>query len=86
MDHWNVFMMEREKDDLGEMEHNSLAGTRLSNLGGAGPNGKGGIELTKNTRRDDLETKMNLFFLENVSFVSIKLCRLVLRCFRHMIN
>jgi hypothetical protein len=44
MDHWNVFMMEREKDDLGEMGPSSLVGAGPNNLGGtgAGPSNLGG--------------------------------------------
>jgi hypothetical protein len=42
MDHWNVFIMGREGDDLGEMS--SLVGAWPSKLGGvrAGPSNLGG--------------------------------------------
>jgi hypothetical protein len=33
MDLWNVFMVGKEEDDLGEMRPNNLVGTRPSNLG-----------------------------------------------------
>jgi hypothetical protein len=61
IDHWNVFMMESEEDDLGEMEPSNLvgvgpsnlggAGVGPSNIGGAGPSGIGGVEPTKKHKK-----------------------------------
>jgi hypothetical protein len=34
MDHWNVFMMEREENELGKMGPSSLVGEGSNNLGG----------------------------------------------------
>jgi hypothetical protein len=51
MDHWNVFMMKREENDLGEMGPSSLAEAGPNNLGGAGPSGIGGVEPTKKYKK-----------------------------------
>ena len=61
IDHWNVFMMESEEDDLGEMEPTNLVGARPSNLSGVGvgpsnpsgarPNGIGRVEPTKKRKK-----------------------------------
>jgi hypothetical protein len=43
-DHWNIFIMRREKNDLGEMEPGNLTEAGPINLGGVGtwPNNLGG--------------------------------------------
>jgi hypothetical protein len=62
MDDWNVFMMGREEDDLGEnreMGPSSLArprnlggaGAGPNKLGGVGPSGIGGVEPTKKRKK-----------------------------------
>jgi hypothetical protein len=51
MDHWNVFMMGREEDDLGEMWPSSLARVGPNNLGRARPSGIGGVEPTKKCKK-----------------------------------
>jgi hypothetical protein len=73
-------MMGREEDNLGEMGLSNLARARPNNLCRAGPSSIGVVELIKickkrqsGSRGSKHSTKMNLFFLEGVSFVSIKL-------------
>jgi hypothetical protein len=47
IDHWNVFMMGREEDDLGEIGPSSSTRVGPNNLGGTRPSGIGGVEPTK---------------------------------------
>jgi hypothetical protein len=76
MDHWNVFMMKREENDLGEMGPSSLAEAGPNNLGGAGPSGIGGVEPTKKRKKGQFvsrdskhKNKDDPFFFSRVSLL-----------------
>ena len=51
-------MMRIQEDNLGEIGPSSLDGIGSSNLGRTRSNGKGGVELARNARRNNLYPKV----------------------------